>query len=209
MPELTPQEREKKRQWDQSQQQRQAEFVMPKSADKNAMPTDNTGQEPDQPDKGTVQPGEEAGNKPQFFKRQLQKLRNKERDKQTEISSEQTQKKSTNSVFFGIALSLSIIKDIIDALSLGILGTIINIIVIGLIIIVAIYSGQSVKEILNKRKLVIGSSAVIEFIPFVSILPVWTISIIWMWLEDRKGKPVDVEHATKVGKKVFSKFSKK
>ena len=102
MPESTPQEREKKRQWDQSQQQRQAEFVMPKSADKNAKPTDNTGQGPGQPGEVTAKPEEEVGNKSQFFKRQLQKLRNKKKVEGEETSLEQTAKKSTNSVFFGI-----------------------------------------------------------------------------------------------------------
>ena len=103
---------------------------------------------------------------------------------------------------FGIMLSFALLKDIIDFVDWGILGTVLNIIpIMGVLLTVAI-TGGSLMDFMNKKKYILGSGAALEFVPIIGFIPIWTVSIFWLWLEARKGRPVSGKAATRFGKKL-------
>ncbi len=78
------------------------------------------------------------------------------------------------------ALILALTKDLIDVLSLGSIGTIMAFIVNPLLTIILWRAGSSKAEGMLKRMVLINT---FEFIPFVNILPWWTIMIIKMKID--------------------------
>lgn len=103
---------------------------------------------------------------------------------------------------FIIMFCLGLMKDLIDFVDWGILGIVLNIVpIMGILLIVAV-TGGSLMDFMNKKKYILGSGAVLEFIPIIGFLPIWTLSILWLWLEARKGRPVSGKAATRLGKKV-------
>ncbi len=85
---------------------------------------------------------------------------------------------SVTSPVFMLTLGLAAVKDIIDFLSLGWLGTIVNIAVTTAFVAILLFQGSSMKK-MKKRWIRYGIAALAEFIPFVSILPFWSGSVIW------------------------------
>ncbi len=88
---------------------------------------------------------------------------------------------------FAIMLALALMKDIIDFIDWGILGTVLNIIpIMGILLLVSI-TGGSLRTFISKRKYLIGSGAALEFIPIIGFLPLWTLTVLWLYLDGRYG----------------------
>jgi len=85
---------------------------------------------------------------------------------------------SVTSPVFMLTLGLAFIKDLIDFFSLGWIGTIVNVGVTTAFVAILLFQGSSMKK-MKKRWIRYGAAALVEFIPFVSILPFWSISVIW------------------------------
>jgi len=83
-----------------------------------------------------------------------------------------------NFTIFMLTLSLAAVKDLIDFVSLGIIGTLINVVVTLAFMAILLFQGSSMKK-MKKRWIRYGIAAVAEFIPVISILPFWSGSVIW------------------------------
>ncbi len=90
---------------------------------------------------------------------------------------------SDNIILFAASLFLAGIKDLLDFLSLGTLGTFINIFISGAFAIILLMRGSK----LNKSKTLVRyiAAAIIEFIPFLNFIPTWTLSVLWEKLEKK------------------------
>ncbi len=97
-------------------------------------------------------------------------------------------KKGMGMFTFGAAFVLAAVKDIIDFFTLGWIGTIINIVVVGALLLIMLFSSPSTKEFLKKRKVILAGGAFVEFLPVLSFVPVWTLAVIWSMIESRIGK---------------------
>ncbi len=92
--------------------------------------------------------------------------------------------------WFGVALGLAVVKDMIDfgtiVISGGIIGTIVNIVISAAVY--AIVYGQSgyIKQLIQKN---IGEKAfraiLIEFVPLLNFIPMYTVLILLIWNESR------------------------
>ncbi|MBU0598668.1 hypothetical protein KKF61_06825 [Patescibacteria group bacterium] len=126
------------------------------------------------------------------FARAFSKLRTgarqKKLDKQaseeaTADSAAGKQQKGMGNIGFMLIFMLAGVKDLIDFLSLGWIGTLVNIAVTPTIILVLMLQGQSMKDLVTKRKALIAGGILAEFIPFVSFIPAWTLGVLWLKLE--------------------------
>jgi len=123
-------------------------------------------------------------------------------DQSAKKSSSLVKQKKIGFFSFGIMLGFALIKDLIDFVDLGILGTVLNIIpIMGVILTVAV-TGGSLMDFMNKRKYIMGSGAALEFIPIIGFLPIWSLSILWLFIESKRGKPVSGKAMTRYGKKL-------
>jgi hypothetical protein len=96
----------------------------------------------------------------------------------------ETQEPSGDSmILFAASLFLAGVKDLIDFLSLGTLGTIINIFVTGAFTIILLMRGSKLNKSKALARYVVA--AIIEFIPFLNFMPTWTISVLWEKLEKK------------------------
>jgi len=78
---------------------------------------------------------------------------------------------------------LALFKDLIDIVSLGIIGAIINI-VVSIIIRIYLFGKVSfVKRMIYKKFL---TSQIVEYIPIVNMIPLWTIFVIRAYLTEKK-----------------------
>lgn len=103
---------------------------------------------------------------------------------------------------FAGMLALGVMKDLIDFVDWGILGTVLNIVPIMGILLIVVITGGSLMEFMNKKKYILGSGAALEFLPIIAFLPIWTLSIFWLYIESRRGKPVSGKVATRFGRRV-------
>jgi hypothetical protein len=102
-----------------------------------------------------------------------------------------------NNLLFGLSLTLALIKDIFDffdIVDLGLIGIFINFIPTAAFGLILLLQGSSI----NKKKAVQKKAlaAIAEFIPIVSFLPWWTISVIWEKVEQKYIKKDDKSDKT-------------
>ena len=87
-------------------------------------------------------------------------------------------------VTFMVSVGLASIKDVIDLIStfisVGLIGSAINFIVTGALALILIIQGSSLKRagVLKKYVKRYGITAIAEFIPIISFLPLWIIAVI-------------------------------
>ena len=77
-----------------------------------------------------------------------------------------------------LTLGLAAAKDFIDFLSLGIVGTIVNVAVTMAFVAILLFQGKTMKN-MQKKWIRYGLAALLEFIPFISFIPSWTLSVVW------------------------------
>lgn len=114
---------------------------------------------------------------------------------------------------FYALLGLSVVKDIVDFIGLGVAGTIVNIVVVCLFVLIILVQGAgALRDFIKKRKYILMLGAVAEFIPFVELLPVWTLAVLWARMETSKGGQVALQQVEKkyapALKKTFGKLKK-
>ncbi len=98
---------------------------------------------------------------------------------------------------FIVAFTLAAVKDAIDFFTLGWVGVLVNIIVLPSLIMIMIMSGSGIKEFLKKRKSALMGIGVLEFIPFLSFIPAWTVAVLWAKIESDLGTKISVKGAAK------------
>lgn len=91
-----------------------------------------------------------------------------------------------NLILFAVSLFLAGLKDLLDFLgieTIGILGTIINVVITAAFSLILLMRGSKLNS--NKALVRYIAAAVIEFIPVLNFLPTWTIAVLWEKLEKR------------------------
>ena len=58
-------------------------------------------------------------------------------------------------------------------------------------------SGSGIKDFLNKRKSALMGVGILEFIPFLSFVPAWTIAVLWAKIESDLGVKISAKGAAK------------
>jgi len=94
------------------------------------------------------------------------------------------EKRFTGGIFI-VTLLLSLFKDFSDILDLGTLGTIINIPVTIALFITFWGMGQTIRKFVIKRFI---GAIILEFIPFLNIIPLYTILTLWMRIKSDNDK---------------------
>ena len=122
----------------------------------------------------------QAAQQLQQSKMQQQEASQKEKEAEEQAQAGgQQQKSGMGWATFTLCLGLSVLKDLVDILGVGWVGVVVNIIVYPSMFLLLFASGMGMKEFLKKRKVVILAAPLLEFIPFLSILPIWTLTIIY------------------------------
>ncbi|MDD5040012.1 MAG: hypothetical protein PHY34_02575 [Patescibacteria group bacterium] len=106
---------------------------------------------------------------------------------------------------FAMMLALAIMKDGVDFFDWGFLGVVLNLIPIMGITIIVLITGGSLSNFISKKKWLFASGAAVEFIPIIGFMPIWTITIIWMWIEGKRQKPVSGRVAARYTRRIANR----
>jgi len=186
---LTEQERAQKQAW---QQRQTSSGTLPEQA----MSGQDGGQEEDGELEGEDEPEIESEEAADRARQEMDKIKlaarkqqtlqqsdSAEKQEQTDNEEEAQKPSGDNMILFAASLFLAAVKDLIDFLSLGTLGTIINIFVTGAFTIILLMRGSKLNKSKALARYVVA--AIIEFIPFLNFMPTWTISVLWEKLEKK------------------------